>query len=99
MTTTIVRYKVQADKAEENRAFIGKVFEELAESKPQGLKYASFNLEDGQTFVHVAIVDTADGINPLPEMNSFKAFVADLRDRCEEPPAPTPADIMGMYGF
>ena len=99
MKTTVVRYKVQADKADENRAFIGKVFEELAETRPAGLKYASFNLEGGQTFVHVAIVETEDGSNPLPETDSFKAFVADLRDRCEEPPVAAPADIVGMYGF
>ena len=34
MNTTIVRYKVQADKADENRAFIGKVFEEPPVATP-----------------------------------------------------------------
>ena len=97
MTTTIVRYKVKADRAEENRNLIRKVFAELDEKKPDGLRYVSFNLEDGLSFVHIAIVDTADGKNPLPEASAFKQFVADIRDRCEEPPVATAADMIGSY--
>ena len=97
MSTTIVRYKVKADRAEENRNFIRKVFSELDEKKPEGLRYVSFNLEDGVSFVHIAIVETVDGMNPLPEASAFKQFVADIRDRCEEPPMATAADVIGSY--
>ena len=99
MKTTIVRYKVKADRAEENKAFIRKVFEELADSQPGGLRYASFNLDDGVSFVHIAMIDTSDGSNPLSETAAFKAFVAEIKDRCEEPPAATPAEPIGSYGF
>ena len=44
MTTTIVRYKVKADRAEENRNLIRKVFAELDEKKPDRLRYVSVNL-------------------------------------------------------
>lgn len=97
MSTTIVRYKVKADRAEENKDFIRKVFAELDRTKPEGLRYASFHLEDGLSFVHVAIIETADGKNPLPESNAFKQFVADIRDRCDEPPVAMTADIVGSY--
>lgn len=97
MKTTIVRYKVKADQAEENKAFIRGVFEELEDSKPEDLRYVSFNLEDGQSFVHIAVVETEDGSNPLPEAAAFRKFVADLKDRCEEPPVATSAEIVGSY--
>ena len=97
MKTTIVRYKLKAGKAEENRQYIRKVFAELEEKKPDGLRYVSFNLDDGLSFVHIAVVETDDGNNPLPETDAFKAFVADLKDRCDEPPVATSADIVGSY--
>lgn len=97
MKTTVVRYKVKPDKADENREFIRGVFAELDENKPERVRYVSFNLEDGQTFVHIAVVETEDGSNPLPETASFKRFVADLKDRCEEPPVATAAEIVGSY--
>jgi hypothetical protein len=99
MATTIVRYKVKADRAEENKALIRKVFAELAEAMPDGLSYASFNLEDGVSFLHVATIDTPDGANPLTATPAFKAFVANIRDRCEEPPAATSAEVVGSYRF
>jgi hypothetical protein len=41
MQVTIVRYKVKADKAEENKAFIRRVFDEPESGKPEGLRYVS----------------------------------------------------------
>jgi hypothetical protein len=95
--TTIVRYKVKADRAEENREFIQKVFGQLDESKPDGLRYVSFNLDDGLSFVHIAVVETADGQNPLPETSAFQDFVSGIKDRCDEPPVVTKANIVGSY--
>ena len=97
MKTTIVRYKVQAGRGEENQAFIKDVFKELDDNKPDGLRYVSFCLDDGVSFVHIAVVETEDGSNPLPQTASFKKFVADLKDRCDEPPVATEADIVGSY--
>lgn len=97
METTIVRYKVKADKAEENRDFVRHVFEELDESKPDGLRYVSFNLDDGVSFIHIAVVESEGGENPLPKLTAFKKFIADIKDRCEDPPAAYSADIVGSY--
>jgi hypothetical protein len=97
METTIVRYKVKADRVEENREFIRKVFGQLEEEKPEGLRYVSFNLADGLSFVHIAVVETPDGSNPLPESAAFREFVSEIADRCDEPPVATKADIVGSY--
>ncbi len=97
METTVVRYKVKADRADENRQFIKKVFAQLDEDKPDGLRYVSFNLDDGLSFVHIAVVETADGKNPLLETSAFQDFLSEIKDRCDEPPVATKADIVGSY--
>lgn len=97
VNTTIVRYKVKADRAEENKAYIRAVFEELDANKPEGLRYVSFCLADGVSFVHIAVVETEDGENPLQQSAAFGKFIADIKDRCEEPPAASSADIVGSY--
>ena len=97
METTVVRYKVKADRAEENRETIRKVFAKLDEDKPEGLRYVSFNLDDGLSFIHLAVVETIDGKNPLPDTPAFQDFVSGIKDRCDEPPVATKADIVGSY--
>ncbi len=79
MAVTVVRYTTRPERADENQALVEKVFGELAERRPDGLRYATFRLEDGVTFVHVASVDTEDGSNPLAATAAFGAF--QQRDR------------------
>jgi hypothetical protein len=93
----MVRYKVKADKAEKNEAFIRKVFEELQQTGPEGLRYASFKLSDGVSFVHIAFIETDDGRNPLAESAAFKTFQTGIKDRCEEPPVAVELDAIGSY--
>ena len=73
------------------------MFAELKEKSPPGLRYASFNLEDGVSFLHVAAVDDDVTTNPLPQMAAFQRFVADIKDRCEEPPVATSASVIGAF--
>jgi len=97
METTIVRYKVKAKHGEENKKYIRRVFDELDANRPDGLRYVSFNLADGVSFIHIAVVESDDGENPLPKTAAFKSFIADIKDRCEEPPVASSADIVGSY--
>ena len=99
MKIVLVQYKVKADRAAENVALIDKVFEQLMAEQPRGLQYASFKQPDGLRFVHVAIVTAADGANPLTNLAAFKAFAANVADRCEEPPAAVELTPVGSYGF
>ena len=99
MSQVIVRYKVNPDQGDINEQFVKPVFAELKEKAQAGLRYGTLRLEDGVTFVHIASVETPDGSNPLPELAAFKEFQAGLKDRCEEPPVPTPGTIVGTYGI
>jgi hypothetical protein len=95
----IVRYKVKADKADENQKYIEKVFEELHRSSPSGLRYASFKLSDGLSFVHIVSVETTDSNNPLVETPAFKAFNAGIKERCDEQPVLSEMTEVGSYRF
>ena len=97
MKVTVVRYKVKADRAQENVDFITAVFAELKEKSPPGLSYASFKLDDGVSFIHVAAVDDDVENNPLPQMDAFKRFAADIKDRCAEPPVASSASVVGAF--
>lgn len=97
MKTVLVRYKIKADRAADNVAFITKVFEQLEREKPAGLRYASFRQADGVSFVHLAMLEAADGNNPLGQLAAFKAFTAEIKDRCEEPPVPVELTAVGAY--
>ena len=96
MKTVMVRYKVKAERAEENRGYIERVFAALAKNRPQGLRYASFCLPDGVSFVHLAAVN-AVGENPLQATPEFQAFVADIGARCDEPPQAVELELVGNY--
>ncbi len=99
MAVTVVRYTTKPDRADENQAFVEKVFAELAAHRPDGLRYMTFRLEDGVTFVHVASVETPDGTNPLGSVPAFGAFQREIADRCEEGPVVMGATVVGTYGF
>jgi hypothetical protein len=93
----VIRYKTHPESAAENERLIRDVFAELAEHNPAGLHYAAFRLEDGVSFLHVAVLDGDN--NPLTASPAFGAFQAGIKDRCEEGPAPADATIVGSYGL
>jgi hypothetical protein len=95
----MVRYKVKADRVAENERLAARVYEELHRLKPQGLRYATFRLDDGVSFVHIVSHEEADGSNALTSLPVFKEFTAGVRDRCEEPPVTSQLKEIGSYGF
>ena len=99
MKKVIVRYKVLADRGNENIDFVKAVFAELNAARPENLRYATYVADDGVSFTHIASIETEDGSNPLAATEAFKAFQAGIRDRCENPPASTPVTLVGSYGF
>jgi hypothetical protein len=97
MTTTVVRYQVKPERADENQRLVEDVFAELAERQPAGLRYATFRLHDGVTFVHVATVEAGTTSNPLFSVPAFSVFQAEIADRCDVQPLALGADVVGSY--
>ena len=99
MKRILVRYRVKPEQARENQELIEQVFAELQAAAPDGLSYASFKLEDGVSFVHMASIDTPDGSNPLASLAAFNAFTQDIKARCDEPPVAMEMTEIGAYRF
>jgi hypothetical protein len=93
----MVRYKVKPDRAQENEELVRAVYDELQRTAPAGLRYATFQLEDGVSFVHVA--QTKEGQNPLAEVAAFREFQREVGERCEEPPVVAELREIGSYRF
>jgi hypothetical protein len=95
MTTLVmVRYQLAADQAETNEELVRGVFAELADTAPAGLGYATFVLEDGLSFVHLASVD--DGAQ-LGDVTAFARFKHGLGDRVVAPPVRSELRLLGSY--
>jgi hypothetical protein len=97
MKTIMVRYRTSDAQAEANAVLVRAVFNELRASAPQGIRYASYRLADGATFVHIATLDSPDA-NPLTALPSFKAFQKELKERCVELPVITELTAVDSYG-
>ena len=74
MRRVMVRYKVKPERAAENEALVRAVYDELQRTAPDGLRYATFALEDGVSFVHLVDrdrgraqpADRGGGVRALP---------------------------------
>ena len=93
----MVRYQTRVDAAEANHGMVEQVFAELRSTNPDGLRYVTVRLEDGVTFVHLAIVDAAE--NPLSRVAAFQAFQQGLGDRLVDPPTVHEVTVVGSYGY
>ena len=96
MKHVLVRYTVRPECAEENTRLVERVFERLHQNAPEGLSYASFRLEDGVSFVHVASVADSEN-NPLRQLPEFHAFTSTIRERCDVAPVTTTLQEVGRY--
>jgi hypothetical protein len=97
MSKTMVRYKVKPERAAENEQLIRAVYEELHRTGPHGIRYTSFRLEDGVSFVHIAFVE--EDAPGLPDVKAFREFTRQIEDRCDEQPSVTVLHQIGAFGF
>ena len=99
MKQVMVRYKVKPERAAENEELVRAVYAALHRERPTGLHYATFQLEDGVSFVHLASNDAEHGPSPLSEVPAFKRFQENIADRCEEGPVVSSLREIGSYRF
>jgi hypothetical protein len=96
MRVVMVRYTVKPNRVEENEELVRAVYEELATSAPEGFRYATFKLDDGRSFLHLATV--ADGAeNPLASITAFGEFQREIAERCDTQPLVSTLQAVGSY--
>ena len=97
MRHVMVRYKVKPDRVAENEELVRGVYDELRRSEPGGFRYATFRLDDGVSFLHIASIQAEDGQSPLADVQAFRQFQQNLGDRCDEPPVGTEVSEIGSF--
>jgi hypothetical protein len=95
MRRVMVQYTVKPDRAAENEELVRAVFDELERTRPDGLRYATFQLPDGAGFLHLA--ETEEGRDPLSRVQAVQHFRRGIADRCEEAPVATELRLIGSY--
>ena len=95
----MVSYKIKADRVAENERYVMAVYEALRQTRPSGLRYATFRHGDGVSFIHIVSHEEADGSNALTALPAFKAFSAGGKERCETLPVRVELTEIGSYGF
>ena len=90
----LVRYRVKPEHLEHQLELLGTVFAELASVRPEGVRYESFRLPDGVSFVD--LVET-DGPGRFSALESFRRYRSTLDERCDEPPVVSELDEVGSY--
>lgn len=99
MDLMMVTYKVKPEEAGRNEELVRRVYGELHRTRPSGLRYATFVLGDGVSFVHVASTRHESDSNPLQALIAFRDFQDGIADRCDEPPVPALLREVDSYHF
>jgi hypothetical protein len=99
MPRVMVTYTVREEHVAENERLVRDVYAGLAEIDDPGISYATFKLEDGKTFVHIALIESPKKQDILSGSPAFQAFQENLGARCEVPPNPEPLALVGSVNF
>lgn len=93
----MVRYRVRPDQAARNEELVRAVYDELHRTAPAGIRYATFQLDDGVSFVHLASIETEDGRSPLSDLAAFRRFQETVGERCDEAPVASGLREVGSF--
>jgi hypothetical protein len=96
MNVQMVQAKIKAESVAGVQAAATRVFAALDAAQPEGIRYGSFLLPDGETFV--ALVQLDDGVeNPLPGFAEFREFLEGVEASRAAPADVQPLTVVGSY--
>lgn len=96
MSILMIRAIAKPEHTDDIDEAVRRMFVAVEEAQLNGIRYASYRLADGVTYV--AELELADGIeNPLPAIPEFRAFQAGLGQWLAEPPAVEQYEVLGSY--
>jgi hypothetical protein len=96
MSARLVHMKTKAENAADLETAFKNVSAALADATPQGIRYSTYKLSDGTTFV--VMLELEDGVeNPLPTIPAFRELQEGLKSWLAEPVAAEPLTVVGDY--
>jgi hypothetical protein len=97
MQQRLIRYRTKPDQAAANTELVRAVYAELHQIRPDGFRYATLQLDDQVTFIH--IVQSERDPSPILAVKAFGEFQAGIMDRCDQPPVQQAFTEVGSYRF
>jgi hypothetical protein len=94
MKAVKVQYMVKPDYVETNKGNIERVMADLRELNNPGIKYSSFQLGDGRTFVHFGMYADEAAQAVVGNLATFQHFRQQLQ--ASEPEMPPQADDLSL---
>jgi hypothetical protein len=94
MKAVKVQYTVKEDYVETNKRNIEQVMSELRTLNNPGIKYSSFLLDDGKTFVHFGMYTNEETMSIVSNLDSFKKFRQQLKE--SQPEVPPKAEDLNL---
>jgi len=91
----VVRYTTTPSTRDTNAHLVSAVYSALEEAKPDGLRYATLQVGEQPSFLHIAVLDGDE--NPLPALPAFQEFQRDLAARVVAAPDAQSATLVGSY--
>jgi hypothetical protein len=93
----MIRYKLKPGEVGRNLELLDEFYAELDSVQPDGLREATFQLDDKVTFL--TFVDVENGPEVLKRLDAFQRYRTTLDARCEEPPVMTVLNEVGAFRF
>lgn len=96
MSVLMAKARIKTEGVGDVEAATKKMFAAINAAQPEGIRYASLLLADGQTFV--AIVQLDDGVeNPVPGFPEFRELQEIVDGSRAEPNAVEQLTVVGSY--
>ncbi len=96
MTVQMAQAKIKTESLSDVEAATKKMFAAINAAQPQGIRYASVLLADGETVA--AIVQVDDGVeNPIPGLPEFRELQEIVNGARVEPAAVQRLTVLGSY--
>ncbi len=96
MRAVRVQYTVRPEFVEENKKNIRAVMESLKRHPVEGMYYATYQLPDGNSFMHVNIAKDEETMSRLNEVEAFGTFRKALKE--SNPLQPPKAEKLEVVG-
>jgi hypothetical protein len=96
MSVQMAQAKIKAESVGDVREATKKMFAAINAAQPEGIRYASLLLPDGDTFVAVVQVD--EGVeNPIPGFPEFRELQETVEGSRAEPTSVQSLSVIGSY--
>lgn len=96
MSVRMIRAKIRPDKTAEMEKSAVEMFAAIDAAHPEGVRYASSRLADGETYVILLALEN-DENNPLEAVPAFGEFQKNLMGWIAEPPSIEQLTPVGSY--